>query len=152
MLTRHGVVRAAPTDPGTSRVRLPPASPPSYDWAAAKVYHLHTINKRLTAHHKEHIQPGPADRLHGPEITRQHSRSRRAEELGPAGTAAVAESWTGKTNTSPDEAFVRLMDSFADAADPAVASAADAVPHRLGVQQGDSGSTTGFSGPCTVTR
>jgi hypothetical protein len=35
---------------GTSRVGLPPASPPCHDKTAAKVSHLHSIGQRLTAH------------------------------------------------------------------------------------------------------
>ena len=50
--TRHGFVRAAPTRPGTSRDRLPSASPPRCDGTEAKVSHLHSINKRLTAHRR----------------------------------------------------------------------------------------------------
>jgi hypothetical protein len=38
------------TLPGTSRVRLPPASPPCCDRTAVQVSHLHSIDQRLTAH------------------------------------------------------------------------------------------------------
>ena len=56
MLTRPGFVGAAPTLPGTSRIRLPPASPPCCDRTAAKVSHLHSSSRRLTAH--EHVTEG----------------------------------------------------------------------------------------------
>ena len=42
VLARPGFVRAAPTLPGTSRIRLPSASPPCCDRTAAKVSHLHS--------------------------------------------------------------------------------------------------------------
>jgi hypothetical protein len=41
---RPGFVGAAPTLPGTTRIRLPPASPPCYDKAEAKVSHPHSNN------------------------------------------------------------------------------------------------------------
>jgi hypothetical protein len=44
VLARPGFVRAAPTLPGTTRIRLPPASPPCCDKTAAKVSHLHSNN------------------------------------------------------------------------------------------------------------
>ena len=50
VLARPGFVRAAPTLPGTTRIRLPPASPPCCDRTAAKVSHLHSNQQRLTAH------------------------------------------------------------------------------------------------------
>jgi hypothetical protein len=49
VLTRPGFVRAAPTLPGVTRTRLPPASPPCCDKAAAKVSHLrsnHSASRR----------------------------------------------------------------------------------------------------------
>jgi len=45
---------------GTSRDRLPPASPPRCDGTEAKVSHLHSINKRLTAHRRKDAHPGTA--------------------------------------------------------------------------------------------
>lgn len=39
---RPGVVGAAPTLPGTTRIRLPSAPPTCYDRTAAKVSHLHS--------------------------------------------------------------------------------------------------------------
>ncbi|WP_327048832.1 immunity 53 family protein [Microbispora sp. NBC_01189] len=39
-----------PTLPGTSRIRLPSAPPACCDRPEAEVFHLHSINKRLTAH------------------------------------------------------------------------------------------------------
>jgi len=50
VLVRPGFDRAAPTLPGTSRIRLPSASPPCYDRTEAKVSHLHSSSQRLTAH------------------------------------------------------------------------------------------------------
>lgn len=50
--TRHGFVRAAPTHPGTSRGRLPSASQSCCDRTTVQVSHLHSINKRLTAHRR----------------------------------------------------------------------------------------------------
>jgi hypothetical protein len=47
--TRPGFVRAAPTLTGTTRIRLPPASPPRCDETAAKVSHLHSNQQHLTA-------------------------------------------------------------------------------------------------------
>ena len=85
----YGVVRAAPTRPGTSRARLPPASPPSYDWAEAKVYHLHTINKRLTAHEEQHIDPPEEHGVHGQEIARHHRSGLGGEELPPGRPGAA---------------------------------------------------------------
>src|SRR5262249_23530391 len=49
VLTRPGFVGAAPALPGTTRTRLPPASPPCCDKTAAKVSHLHSNRQRLTA-------------------------------------------------------------------------------------------------------
>src|SRR4051794_41186238 len=51
---RHAMALSGPlaTRPGTSRNRLPPASPPRCDGTEAKVSHLHSINKRLTAHRR----------------------------------------------------------------------------------------------------
>ena len=44
VLARPGFVRAAPALPGTTRIRLPSASPPCCDKTAAKVSHLHSNN------------------------------------------------------------------------------------------------------------
>src|SRR5215207_8107677 len=51
---RHAMALSGPlaTHPDTSRNRLPPASPPRCDGTEAKVSHLHSINKRLTAHRR----------------------------------------------------------------------------------------------------
>ena len=49
VLARPGFVRAAPALPGTTRIRLPSASPPCCDRTAAKVSHLHSNRQRLTA-------------------------------------------------------------------------------------------------------
>ena len=57
VLARPGFVRAAPTLPGTSRIRLPSASPPCCDRTAAKVSHLHSNQQRLTAHQIGHKRP-----------------------------------------------------------------------------------------------
>ncbi len=45
-----GLVRAAPTHPGTSRNRLPSASTPCCDRAQVQAFHLHSNRQRLTAH------------------------------------------------------------------------------------------------------
>ena len=50
VLTRPGFVRAAPTLPGTPRIRLPSATSTCCDRTTVQVSHLHSINKRLTAH------------------------------------------------------------------------------------------------------
>jgi hypothetical protein len=44
VLERPGFVGAAPTLPGTTRIRLPPAPPPCCDRTEAKVSHLHSSN------------------------------------------------------------------------------------------------------------
>ena len=44
VLARPGFVRAAPALPGTTRIRLPSASPPCCDRTEAKVSHLHSNN------------------------------------------------------------------------------------------------------------
>jgi hypothetical protein len=44
VLTHPGFVRAAPTLPGTSRIRLPSASPSRCDDQAVQVSHLHSNN------------------------------------------------------------------------------------------------------------
>src|SRR3954452_3350282 len=49
VLARPGFVRAAPTLPGTTRIRLPSAFPPCCDRAGEKVLHLLTDQQRLTA-------------------------------------------------------------------------------------------------------
>jgi hypothetical protein len=46
---RRGFVRAAPALPGTTRIRLPSASPPCCDKTAAKVSHLHSNNSARCA-------------------------------------------------------------------------------------------------------
>jgi len=52
---RYAMALSGPlaTHPGTSRNGLPPASPPRCDGTEAKVSHLHSINKRLTAHRRK---------------------------------------------------------------------------------------------------
>jgi NAD(P)-dependent dehydrogenase (short-subunit alcohol dehydrogenase family) len=42
VFARPGFVRAAPALPGTTRIRLPSATPPCCDRTAAKVFHLHS--------------------------------------------------------------------------------------------------------------
>jgi hypothetical protein len=59
VLTRPGFVRAAPTLPGTPRIRLPSATPTCYDRPTVQVFHLHSINKRLTAHGAPPPHPRP---------------------------------------------------------------------------------------------
>ena len=49
VLARPGFVRAAPALPGTTRIRLPPASPPCCDRTEAKVSHLHSNNSARCA-------------------------------------------------------------------------------------------------------
>lgn len=49
VLARPGFVRAAPALPGTTRIRLPSASPPCCDRTEAKVSHLHSKPQRLVA-------------------------------------------------------------------------------------------------------
>jgi len=49
VLARPGFVRAAPALPGTTRIRLPSASPPCCDRTKAKVSHLRSSKQRLTA-------------------------------------------------------------------------------------------------------
>jgi hypothetical protein len=48
--TRPVVVRAAPTFPCASRVRLPSASPPCCDRQVVGSFHPHRVSQRLTAH------------------------------------------------------------------------------------------------------
>jgi hypothetical protein len=50
--TRPVVVGAAPTLPGASRVRLPPASPACCDKPAVESLHLHSVKRNLVAHHR----------------------------------------------------------------------------------------------------
>ncbi len=50
VLACPGFNRAAPTDPGTSRDRLPSTAPPCCDRTTMKVSHLHSSCQRLTAH------------------------------------------------------------------------------------------------------
>jgi len=60
VLACPGFVRAAPTDPSTSRDRLPSAAPPCCDRTTMKVSHLHSSCQRLTAH----VDRGLASRFH----------------------------------------------------------------------------------------
>ena len=53
VLGRPDFVAAAPTHPGVPRLRLPPTSPHRYDGKETKVFHLHSNNQRLVAHHTE---------------------------------------------------------------------------------------------------
>jgi len=53
---RPGVVRAAPTLPGVSRLRLPPASPPCCDRPATKVSHLHPDKHSASWRTKSQVQ------------------------------------------------------------------------------------------------
>jgi hypothetical protein len=50
VLARPGFVRAAPAVPGTTRIRLPSATPACCGRPAAKVSHLHSNQQRLAAH------------------------------------------------------------------------------------------------------
>jgi len=50
--TRPVVVGAAPTLPGTSQARLPPASPACCDRPAVESFHLHSVKRSLVAHHR----------------------------------------------------------------------------------------------------
>lgn len=64
------------TLPGTSRVRLPPASPPCCDRTAVQVSHLHSIDQRLTAHtHVVHPR--------GSRLLRYLAQDRCLARLGP---------------------------------------------------------------------
>src|SRR5918993_1451123 len=57
---RPAVVAAAPTLPGVSPLRLPPASPARCDGPATKVSHLHPVNtRRLVAHEVPDPGVGP---------------------------------------------------------------------------------------------
>lgn len=53
VLGRPDVVAAAPTLPGVPRLRLPPISPHRFDGKETKVFHLHSNNQRLVAHHRK---------------------------------------------------------------------------------------------------
>src|SRR5919204_1510221 len=57
VLERPGFVGAAATLPGTSRVRLPPASPPRCDRVSGEGLSPHPNRQRLTAH----VDPGQAE-------------------------------------------------------------------------------------------
>jgi hypothetical protein len=57
VLARPGFVRAAPTLPATTRIRLPSATATCCDRPQAKVSHLHTNQQRLTAQTK--LGPDP---------------------------------------------------------------------------------------------
>jgi hypothetical protein len=50
--TRPVVVGAAPTLPGASQARLPPASPACCDRPAVESLHLHSVKRNLVAHHR----------------------------------------------------------------------------------------------------
>jgi hypothetical protein len=52
VLSRPDFVAAAPTLPGVSRIRLPPASPARYDGPVTESFHLHSEQQRLVAHHR----------------------------------------------------------------------------------------------------
>jgi hypothetical protein len=64
--TRPVVVGAAPTLPGVSQVRLPPASPGCCDSPTAEPFHLHPVSWRLVAHplHLPPLPPKPRRGLH----------------------------------------------------------------------------------------
>lgn len=51
VLDRPDFVAAAPTLPGVSRIRLPPASPTCHDRPAVESSHLHSKLQRLVAHY-----------------------------------------------------------------------------------------------------
>lgn len=57
VLGRPDFVAAAPTLPGVSRLKLPPASPTCHDRSAAESFHLRSKQQRLVAHHKESDRP-----------------------------------------------------------------------------------------------
>ena len=67
VLSRLDFVAAAPTLPGISRIRLPPASPTRHDGPAAESSHLRSKQQRLVAHHSSSDTPGwwrPIRRCH----------------------------------------------------------------------------------------
>jgi hypothetical protein len=57
VLDRPDFVAAAPTLPGVSRIRLPPASPTCHDRPAVESSHLHSKQQRLVAHHRPSDTP-----------------------------------------------------------------------------------------------
>jgi hypothetical protein len=57
VLAHPGFVRAAPTLPGTTRIRLPSAPPTCYDRQVVKVSHLHSNQQRLTAQTQSGTEP-----------------------------------------------------------------------------------------------
>jgi hypothetical protein len=57
VLAHPGFVRAAPTLPGTTRIRLPSASPACCDRPEAKVSHLHSNQQHLTAQTGSETEP-----------------------------------------------------------------------------------------------
>jgi ATPase subunit of ABC transporter with duplicated ATPase domains len=60
VLIRPGFVRAAPTLPGTTRIRLPSTPSTCCDRQTAKVSHLHSNQQRLTAQTVALIGPNGA--------------------------------------------------------------------------------------------
>lgn len=80
---RPGFVRAAPTLPGTTRIRLPSASPPCCDRTAAQVFHLRSNQQRLTAQTRSVPEPDETVRAsltmccHGRVVGRGRRRTRR---------------------------------------------------------------------------
>jgi hypothetical protein len=63
VLARPGFVRAAPTLPGTTRFRLPPASPPCCDRISGEGFSPPLDPQRLTAHSRSAAHPrGVVDR------------------------------------------------------------------------------------------
>ena len=78
VLARPGFVRAAPTLPGTSRIRLPSAPPPCCDRASGEGLSPPLEQQRLTAHRGSAPYPGPrsggALRVGGSTVARSPSR------------------------------------------------------------------------------
>jgi len=66
VLTRPGFVGAAPALPGTTRLRLPPATPPCCDRTEAKVSHLYSndsaLRRRIDSRHVWSACCGPGSR------------------------------------------------------------------------------------------
>jgi hypothetical protein len=88
VLARPGFVRAAPALPGTTRIRLPSASPSCCDRTEAKVSHLHSNRQRLTA--QGHVPPpgAPLDRER--DIIAAGEPGQPAAQVLPAGRADLA--------------------------------------------------------------
>ena len=63
MLARPGFVRAAPALPGTTRVRLPSATPTCCDRPEAKVSHLHSNNSASRRTWKKIQSTNPLERI-----------------------------------------------------------------------------------------